>query len=228
MLKQIFLLSFLFTLSSVFAVDSTEVKLEKFTGITAIGNCKVTVKQGAELKAVVVNTDEAYDDDKIEIEVDGGELNIHLKGTNIKEKQIEIIVYSEKLVSATAKQGCWMVIEPVFKGEVIELRSTMGGKIKAEVDCERLKASVNNGGSVKITGKAEIAEMDISKGGTIGASFLEAEKVTCKIQAGGEIICNATKSLDMKITAGGNISYKGNPKDVNQKISMGGEIKKLE
>lgn len=204
-----------------------EVELEDFTSIRAAGNYKIILKKGDVNKAEVVNDDDAIDDENILMDVVRDELRVRLKADTYKEREIEIIITYKDINLLTAKKGCRVVFDQAIEKDKMEFVAESGGKIKAEVKTKKVIAEISAGGSIHLKGTTDEAEYNVSAGGTIGAVSLNADKAIVTVKAGGEIICTVENDLAIKITSGGNVSYYGEPKAYEQKITLGGKITKM-
>ena len=221
------LFTFLFGITTSLFAGDFEVKLDDFTKVDARGNFKVTLKQGDHCAAHVINNDEKVEDEKIVLEVKGGVLEIKIKGDTFFERDLEIVITYKKLYGIHSTNGTWLIAEDVLEGQEISLSCNKGGKIKADVKAENLECKISGGGSIKVSGTAELANYEISGGGALAASFLEAKSLGVTVKAGGEVICYATEKLDIQITSGGSVSYKGDPKEFTQNTTLGGKIEKI-
>ena len=224
-MKTLFSILFLAVLSTSIAGEF-EVKLDDFTELKARGNYKVTLKKGEENVARIINNDPEVDDEKFELEVEGNVLEVKIKGDIAKERDVEIIITYKTLYAIESYRGCWLIAEDVLEGDEITLKVDTGGKIKASVDTKSLTCKILSGGSIRVKGKTDFAEYSISAGGTIGAIDVECPNTLAKVKAGGEVICTANDKLEIKITTGGTVSYKGTPKELKEKV-LGGTIEKL-
>lgn len=203
-------------------------EVDEFTAFRAAGNFKVVLKAGTENKVAVNNRDEDdLEDDRIIIEEKEGELIVRIKSDTYSERDMEMVVTYTKLEKVTAKLGAEISVKTPLTGEFFKFDSESGGKIKATVQAKSVKAEISTGGSIHLDGKVDEAKFKINMGGTIGAVSLVATKVKATVTAGGEIICNATDDLSIKITSGGNVSYVGEPEAYEQNITLGGKISKI-
>lgn len=201
---------------------------EHFTSVRLLGNYKVKLVEGEKEHIRVINTDEDFSEDRVIFEVKKEVLTVRIKGDTYMERDyLEIIITYTDLEAITAKTGCRVEVGSTLKGEKIELSSESGGKIKAQVDCDRLYADINAGGSIRIAGKCNSAEYKIGAGGTIAAVDTEVTKLKTTVTAGGEIICSVKDELVVKITSGGSVSYMGNPEAFEQNITLGGKVVKM-
>jgi hypothetical protein len=79
----------------------------------------------------------------------------------------------------------------------------------------------------RLTGKATKVSLEVSGAGNIDAHNLTAQDVNVQLTGSGNILVNATKTLDTKITGNGNIKYVGDPDKVDQTIMGSGKIERL-
>lgn len=198
-----------------------------FNQIRVIGNYKVFVTQGETQKIEVKNNAPQIIDEKIICEVKDSILTVRIKGDTYKERAIEVYITYTSLSSITSKNGCILEVMNNMNQDMINFDSESGGKIKAKVECKKVTASINTGGSIHLEGIADEAEYKVSAGGTIGVVSLIAQKVIAQITAGGEIILTVEDELSIKIISGGNVSYIGNPEAYEESITLGGKISKL-
>ena len=204
-----------------------DVKVDHFTTVNALGNFTVTLIKSDVEKVSVLNDDEELKDEKILVEVDGSELKIKIKNDAYKERELEVIVYYKSLTEIHSKRGIRLTVKETLEADQITLNSYSGGKIKAKVMCETLKCSISKGGSIRVEGQSSIAEYKISAGGTIASVNNKADKILAKVSMGGEVICSANGKLDVEISSGGTVSYKGDPTEYSEKITLGGKVEKL-
>ena len=204
-----------------------ELDLEHFTSVKTGGSFKLTLQKGEVEKAQVRNNDEDVDDEEVLIEVVRDELRVKLKNDTYKERKIEIVITYIDLDLVTAKKGCQLVMSGVIDKDTIQFEAESGGKIKAELNTKKVSASISAGGSIHLSGTTAEAEYNVTAGGTIATISLAAAKVAATVKAGGEIICTVEDELNIKITSGGNVSYYGEPKGYEEKITLGGKITKM-
>lgn len=228
MKKLYYLLTLLFFFNYSFAGE-IEKELEHFTTITATGNMKVFMEQGDSEKIKIVNNDSELEDDRILFELKGSELKISIKNDGFKKWDLQIHVSYKKILNINAKKGAWIETKNDLVGDEVELSCTTDGVIKAHLACEIVKASVLTSGTIRLSGKADVAEYKVTTGGFITGLNVDAKTVSAKVTTGGEISCSSTDKMDLKVSVGGTIKYKYSGEDSNftEKVSMGGTIKKL-
>ena len=82
------------------------------------------------------------------------------------------------------------------------------------VKAETVSVEASSSGDVSLAGVCRSAKFESSSAGDIEADELKAEHVIAKASSSGDVTCHATESLEVSISSAGNVSYKGNPKQI--------------
>ena len=90
---------------------------------------------------------------------------------------------------------------------------------------ETVSAEASSSGDVSLDGVCRSAKFEASSAGDIEADELKAEQVVAKASSAGDVTCYASESLEVSISSAGNVSYKGNPKQI---LSKPKGLKKLD
>lgn len=229
MRKLTLLLTFTLSFILSFAGDF-EKEVDYFTSVSASGNFKVFLVKGEENSIVVENKDDELTDERVVAIVKGSELSLSIQSDAFKKWDLTITVTYTKLLNVHAKKGAWIEGLSPLSGDELELSCTGDGVIKAELDCETVNCSIFTSGTMRLTGKAKIADYKVSTGGFISGIGVTVETVVAKVSTGGEISCYATKKIDMKVNTGGTIKYKydGDAGNLSEKVVITGDIKKIQ
>jgi len=171
---------------------------------------------------------------KIDIEMDGKTLVIKSKEKNwkmwdnwdSKNGKITIRLSSSHLSRVLINGAGDVVMNSPNDSPDFEYQINGSGDLKAKVDANICKGSINGSGDVAISGKAKVYDMEINGSGDVKAFDLLCEDVKIEMAGSGDAQVNATESLNIKRAGSGDVSYKGSPKKVNQKIAGSGEIRK--
>ena len=83
---------------------------------------------------------------------------------------------------------------------------------------ETVSAEASSSGDVTLKGVCQSATFASSSAGDIEADDLKAENVVAKASSAGDITCYASESLDVSISSSGEVGYKGNPKQIQNKM----------
>ena len=222
------ILTLFITLS--FSQETITKSLSEFSEIAIIGRYTAEIFQGDEYSISYDLSGEEVDSDKLEFSFKNDQLTIKYSGGALNDIDLHLKITVPQLTYIEAKHGVQIRVSKnfEFQSDGIEFQSYSGGKILATCNkASWVKASVNQGGSIRLKGETILAEFSVKTGGTIGAANLKANKVNASVTMGGEIICYPIELLEAKVTSGGTISYKGEPEKIKEKTRLGGTIEKI-
>jgi hypothetical protein len=204
-------------------------KLSDFSTLSIQGRMQVVLTSGDEYKVEANIHGDNVDLDKLIFTYKGSVLSVRYQGGAFADVDLILTFYLPESANIEAKKGVELRTKEsyVLKKERLTISAFAGGKIAASVVSEKVNAEINQGGSIRLSGSTTDLDCNVFTGGTIGTIHLKAKNVTASIAMGGEIITSAENNLDAKVTSGGTISYKGEPKNKTEKITLGGKIEKL-
>ncbi len=223
-------LLFLLATSVAFGQKEKAYEIDEFNSIKSTGYIDVEVILGDGFR-VVASNDIEMDFNNLTVDLDGLDLKLSIKKGDYKEHPVQVKVYVESLetlteVKAFGNANITLDAKNSEETSKIKLNAQAGGHIFWYLDCVTVEATVSQGGRIALEGHAHNFEGKVNTGGTIAAMNLEAQNVVAKINAGGEIFVLPIKKLDAKVTAGGIITYRGNPEKIKTK-TLGGTIEKM-
>jgi hypothetical protein len=195
---------------------------ESFTEIKVSNGLELHLYQGSKNK-IIVDADENLQDIII-TEVNNGVLEIYSEKSIWRAKSKKIFVTIKNLESVTATSGADVYAKETLKVDDIRVSSTSGADINISVDANTVETSSTSGSDIEISGVSNKHISSATSGASIDAYDLHSKNVIVKVTSGADINVYASESLDAKATSGGDIDFKGNPKNVNKKSSSGGDI----
>ena len=121
----------------------------------------------------------------------------------------------------------WKVRVYVSYVNLDQLEANSGSSITAkDLQLTTLKAEVNSGGLMKLSGKTDMLEVEANSGGTFRAAELVAAKCMADANSGGSLILNISKELSAEASSGGSIKYSGEGIIRNISTNSGGSVRK--
>ena len=119
-------------------------------------------------------------------------------------------------------------LKPVETG-VLTLNVNNSANIVAEnIKIDRLECNMEGSGSIRLKeGTANQANYNIVSSGDIHAFGVQANSVNCKVPGSGTMEVYPLNSMKANLVGKGNIRYKGNLKDIEQRIIGKGKIEKV-
>lgn len=168
--------------------------------------------------------------EKVVAKVSGSVLKIKMKfGNNFKGKDAHVIVYyTGDLSEIKAQGGSSITSNKVIEDKDIVLKSSEGSSIDLKVKTNKLTAKVYTGADIKLSGESENILVTVTSGGEFDGKKLKGKYGEVEISAGGSAKIRVSEILDASVTMGGSIYYYGKTETVNNSISMGGTIEKIE
>ncbi len=162
-------------------------------------------------------------------EVQNGKLVIKTeKGVNLKPSNwkdgIRITVPVESIDAISLSGSADIIGKTTLKESSFKTAMSGSGDITLNLETEVLTATMSGSGDMNLSGTTRDFEATISGSGDINAYDLEADNVEATISGSADIKVTANTSLMARISGSGDISYRGNPKNVDTKTSGSGDV----
>lgn len=217
-MKKILLLTAFFFASANAQITKP---LQDFSKVTAFDQISVYLIPADENKIELTGVNAEL----IELVYNKQELKIRLPLQKmLKGEDILAKVYYKNLEAIEGNEGTTINMSAPIKATYFSVIAKEGSHIKLTVEASKIEARVSQGSTIDLKGKTNNLDILANSGGSIEATNCEAVQATVAVNAGGEVMVNATDLVDAKIRAGGTITIYGNPKQVNQKTILGGDI----
>jgi hypothetical protein len=218
-MKRVFY--FLLVVSSV-GFSQVQKQLGEFNKITSFDRIDVLLIPSDENKIIL----DGENAEEVELVNKNGELKVRLPITKLlKGDDISATIYFKELDAIEANEGSRIACESTIESNTFYIIAKEGSEIKVKVNVEKLTARIANGSTLTIAGNADNQELVINSGANFEGENLKTLQTTITVNAGGEANINASRLVDAKVRAGGNITIYGKPKQINQKTIAGGTIK---
>ena len=184
--------------------------VERFTRVAASQSVEVNVTMGSSTQ-VVARAETEKDLERLEIEVDNGELRIR-RGS-----------WSSSIWNWRSSDG--KVSVDVVVSELEGLSSSSGARVTAvEVDCEELSLDASSGSEIFVSGGCNEVEVDASSGAVIDARDFKVEVVTVDASSGASIDVYASANFQGDASSGASVDVFGTPKLFEPDTSSGARI----
>ncbi|WP_369048274.1 head GIN domain-containing protein [Tenacibaculum sp. UWU-22] len=164
--------------------------------------------------------------DKVTIKNDGKTLKILLKlpETLASDKAMVRLYYNKNIAIIDGNEGATITGKDLNQPE-LEVKVQEGAFINLVVNTNYLKVKASSGGVLKLSGTTKNQEVNVDLGGVYhGYKLLARDLSIVNAGSGAKAEINAGDILDLKVTFGGSIYYKGEPKSLKNKKVIGGII----
>jgi hypothetical protein len=199
-------------LASLSVQANTEQSLDvnRFNRVAASQGVEVNITMGSSTQ-VVVKAETEKDLERLEIEVDDGELRIR-RGA-----------WSSSIWNWRSSGG--RVSVGVVVSELEGLSSSWGAKVTAtEVDCEELSLDASSGSKIVVSGGCNAVKVDVSSGAVVDARDFKVEVVTVDASSGANIDVFASVNFQGDASSGASVDVFGTPELFEANTSSGARI----
>jgi hypothetical protein len=169
---------------------------------------------------------------QIVVENEGNSLVIRFRGSGFKgwfsgKDRIRVRLSSPMLEKVKINGSGNFVMKTPGKATAFKYQINGSGDLDGRIESASCSGSINGSGNVKLSGKADHFSVEIHGSGDVDALELDCKSVEVEISGSGDAKVQVSESLEVEIAGSGNVAYKGNPKNLVQKVAGSGEIRKL-
>lgn len=223
-MKSFITLTVLLITSFLTAQNPKEKLVGDFNEVKVYDLIVVNLVKSNEAKVVITGDDV---EDVVIINKDG-KLKIRMNTDKIfNGDRTFVSVQYTKLDVIDGNEGAYITSNELIEQNQIELRAQEGAHLKIGLDVDQVDIRAVSGGIVETRGKAISQDITLNTGGIYEGKSFETKNTSVTIKAAGEADVNASKTVDARVTAGGDIYIYGNPESVKEKTTLGGRIKRM-
>ena len=220
-MKSLIVFTVLLFNSFLYSQSPIEINVGDFDEVKVYDLIEVNLIKSNENKVII----KGNDSEDVEIINKDGKLKIRMKLDKIFDGvETFVAVYYSNLDIIDGNEGSFIASNEIIEQDKITLKAQEGARIKVALNVEHLEVRAVTGGVVETRGIAINQDIVINTGGNYEGKLLETKNTNVKIQAAGEASVNATDIVDVNVKAGGEVYIYGNPKKVNEKTILGGNI----
>ena len=212
----------LFILFFSTVANAQAIRLGQFDEIKVFDGIHVTVIP-AHADSLVV---EGKNKDYLSIKNKNGRLCLRM---NLKKRlggfNTTVALFSSNpLEVIDANEGAFVSCQDVLFQQSILLKAQEGAEIEALLDVQKVITKTTSGGIVSLKGAAKTQSHKVSTGGVVEAETLDSEQVEVRVKAGGNAAVSASELAEISVAFGGTVKVYGNPKKLEKRVSIGGNI----
>jgi len=223
-MKRLFTLLVLVYAVSLTAQNSIEKTIGEFTELKVFDRIEVEMIKSNENKVTI----SGKNNKDVVVNNKNGKLKIKLNIEKLFDgNNTKVTLYYTTVDVLDANEGAKIYSNDEIKQFELDLRSQEGGIINVVCDVSYLNVKAVTGGIVEVSGKSKKQNISLLTGGVFKGENNETENTEVSINAAGEAYINASKVVDIKIRAGGDVFVYGNPETVNESKVLGGRVKRM-
>jgi hypothetical protein len=211
--------------TTLFAQTSIEKSIGEFNELKVYDLIEVKLVKSTENKVIITGNDK----DDVVINNKNGTLKIKMNFNKIFDgNNTKVILHYKSIDIIDVNEGAIVTSEDTIKQFEIDLRAQEGGSINIPVNTDYINIKAVTGGIIEANGEAITQKVSLLTGGIYKGENVETQKTDVSINAAGEAYVKASKLVDIKIRAGGDVFIYGKPETVNESKVLGGRVKRMD
>jgi hypothetical protein len=224
-MKYIILLAVILISEATIAQKSIEKSIGEFNELKVYDLIEVELVKSNENKVIITG----QNNQNVVIINKNGILKIKMKFKEIFDgNNTKVTLHYKSLDIIDVNEGSKVYGKDTIKQFEIDLKAQEGGSIEVPLEVSYANIKAVTGGNVKATGLSKSQKVSLLTGGIYRGENLETNKTEVSINAAGEAHVKASKLVDVKVRAGGDVFIYGNPETVNESTVLGGRIKRMD
>jgi len=223
-MKTILAITLLVVTSVLTAQNPKEKGVGDFTEVKVFDLIEVNLIK-SDVDKVEITGDDIED---VEVINKDGKLKIRMKlDKSFNGERTFVAVYYTKLNIIDGNEGAFISSNELITQDYIELRAQEGARLKIGLDVDTVDIRAVTGGTIETRGKAKSQDITLNTGGIYEGRSFETQNTSVNIKAAGEADVHASKLVNAKVLAGGEVFIYGNPENVNKNTTFGGRVKRM-
>ena len=209
------------------ATSTRVISTQGYDIIEARGPIDIQLKKGTEGQIAVTTRENLHP--HLKVASDGSRLEIYLKrGLHNKRNIRYTVTIPFQSLSKISLSGSGVIhTEDPIHEKTLEVKLSGSGDIDLDLETEKTAIEVNGSGDINLCGSSKNLDVKISGSARLNSEHMESQNTAIKISGSGSARVVAQHSLKAKISGSGNIRFKGNPNQMNHKVSGSGTISTL-
>lgn len=223
-MKQLILIVTILISGASIAQKQIEKSVGEFKELKVYDLIEVELVKSNENKVIITGTNNQY----VVIINKNGTLKVKMNiGQSFDGNNTKVILHYTTLDIIDVNEGAKVYSADVIKQFELTLKAQEGGSIQVPLDVSYTIVKAVTGGSIKTKGASKSQNVSLLTGGIYRGEDLDTDKTEVSINAAGEAHVKASKVVDAKIRAGGDVYVYGNPETLNENKALGGRIKRM-
>ncbi|BDD08588.1 hypothetical protein FUAX_10200 [Fulvitalea axinellae] len=218
-----FFIALLFLAFTASAQHDVDRPVSSFSKIRVFNKVKVHLVKGSKISVRIKTNDNITTQDVV-TEVKNNELKIKLRTKVYRDIKVDAYVTYTDLQELSASAGGKIVSNGTMEVDNLTVEAGAGARIEIPVTADFITASASSGGEISLKGSANNLKATAGSGGVIDTYHLKAKEAYVKANTGGHVDVQPLEVLEARAYTGGIVNYKGNPKKLDTKKSVGGTI----
>lgn len=167
--------------------------------------------------------------EKVKANVENGLLRIGLRGYRLlNEDDTQVVIYYTQINRVTARRNSEIEFSEELEQEQIAFEIKEGSDLAVSLNVDLLSARVSTSSTLFASGEAKKMEVKVFSEGAFQGENLITETADTEVNTNAIANIFVKDYLKATANAGGTILVYGDTKEIDQKTSLGGSVKKLD
>ncbi len=199
--------------------------VEPFTSIDVRSAMDVTLTNadpGASPKVIITAQSNLMP--KIKAEVRSGQLVIETDGCITSTDELKAVVIVSNLEKIINDGSADIRSSGTITTAALEIINHGTGDVSIAFEGDYLEIEQSGSGAMSVKGNTDAVEIDSRGSGNVQTVDLRSNKADVNNSGSGDVDVTVMEELSIKLSGSGNVTYKGNPQEIDQKTTGSGEV----
>ncbi len=160
-------------------------------------------------------------------EIKNNTLHIYTEANIRDAREMNVYVTMKDIEEISATSAGDVVGKSVITSDALHLSTSSAGDIHLEVDVQKLSCRITSAGDMTLSGTTDELEANLSSAGDLNAYDLTSRTASISASSSGDAHITVTEKLRARASSAGNITFKGDPAEVDGHASSAGHIHKF-
>ena len=218
-----------FLLATPAFAETRTIELPPFTALDVSSGIDAVVKVGGPQSVTAEATDKRMLDD-LQLKVENGTLKAYIDWSlfdlfSFGHNGIKLTIAVPSLTRVEASAGADIDADGVT-GDALSFNSSSGADLRlTAVAGKSIALNASSGANIKADGTCETGKANASSGSDIEVADLLCATMDANASSGSDLEVHASKSVKANASSGSDLTVVGNPADVKQESSSGGDVR---
>lgn len=207
-------------------VVKKSLSVDAFHGVNLEGSMDVVLTQGA-TQAVEVEA-QANLIELIETKVVNGIWEITMKDRYSTDKTFTVHITAPVIDQVHVDGSGDVTSNGTFISGAMELAVAGSGNITIAFNSKKVDADIAGSGDMVLSGTADKLKVSVAGSGDVDARNLKTADAVVNIAGSGDVVLDASQSVEASIAGSGDVSYSGAPARISRNVMGSGDVRSLE
>jgi hypothetical protein len=214
--------------TAAFAASKT-IEVDPFTEIEISSGIDATISIG-DVQSIVAESPDAAQLEEMIVEVRGGRFHAYVDWSIFDlfslgaDRRIHLTITVPAVEAIESNSGSDVTASGV-QAERLRLSASSGANLTVrDVVADTADLEASSGADLNVAGSCGSARAEASSGADLDAGDLVCESVKVEASSGANASVNATSAVDAEASSGAGVDVHGNPADVRNEESSGGDV----